>query len=711
MAPTSLPVTGALRVFVQHLTSLITPINDPQGILAQYLCSQSDIHLTLARMTRTFSDLSHVFVPAILALVTSKAKDAPKWIEQLRSVNFDHCLRIMEAGELETLSFSLVAFLEHNHFIDRCETRENIGHHIYESLNTVLAEESESTVLEDCVAGVWHLLWYPHHLNPIDLNLPNYGSFRIPRQMKIVREGQAEDMSDTALGPGGPGFSFAGPGHVVSRDSKFHEVRINCRATVPYDPSQGLQFDFQVSGLPYLFSGTGALGVAIGGSFMDPNLHDPTQRKVSEGYFMLWKSSVEDTTENWQAKIEEVKTYAAHRKAELAHYHGPSNLSPSWALATEPYYEELPSRRYPIGISANIGLASTPNDFSVTLNLAEVTGFIGYNVDDVIALAPNIYLPAAPFETELSVRFRVATYDRMLSEFDDTPSLQSMSHAHLAGDLFSVLERIVELYTTLLEEYGLVKANSATEAVRRRIADFEAVYGETFLEDLIEHINVIQPLASRLPGLQRPTSLDGTDASMALLADIKQVLAIANDHRGSAANLFERSCALERILQWELEEDSKPLPPAPSSAPTSLLQRISDLQAYRGQISKVAALHQRTLRHMLLIRPLIDNYLPQTTIERLGIDLVRSLICTYVHERERLLEEVEELEEDDLPELDLNAERTAPDMSTILSGVTSKKSKRSITSINPTILCLVGLGVAVCAVAAFALGRKGRAQS
>lgn len=311
----------------------------------QYVVNTTQLHLSLARLTAGATENVTILSMMLLTMLLGcGASDAPKWAQSLRDVGYHNLIACGLSENAEIAAAPLANLIEFHHYIDFPRTT-NIFAQADPDTN---ARYEDPEYLAKRFAGVWHVLWsYPYTWSEGTQN-PFYGTFqvdqstiRLETEQPRVGGDDSDDEDDGNVGVDQRArdplleelaedivfISMSGTGCIVTDEGKLVKSTFEARVT-GFGGSEQVELVLKEAGLEV--HGL-AFHHGFGGQVLENDIVEPTrkgdaydyseQRPVSGG-FMLWKSSADDTEQNWIEEEAELKELAAHRIQEAEKEHG-----------------------------------------------------------------------------------------------------------------------------------------------------------------------------------------------------------------------------------------------------------------------------------------------------------------------------------------------------------------------------------------------------
>lgn len=691
-------ISISMRYFALFLHMILQNSGEAEGHLVQYIVSRTNLHLHLARLTRMSGDRSLEVAYCLNAILASKAKDAQLWVAELESISYTHVLETMEYGSFERIAFSSKSIINYGHYVNRLQTVYYNGLQLDAAMQLQEMRACASGV-KSALAGIWHLLWYPHREWPGQHVQPNYASFRIlPSKVKVntgleSEEGENDELEEEAAQvPDGAISSFNGYGKMVTIDHELKDCEIigSINPPLPTDGPSPVTIELSIDGLGISLSGV-SISIGYGGGYRFADM-DPSSREALGGCFLLWKSSLEPTDEQWQAELAEVSLHHESRTKGAEHLRR-ERLSDS---AAELELRTQLDRDAVIGTNINFGVPISETQYSNLVALEDVM--------DAYALQPLTDVPhllsRGFYESMQSYNLRChlheVLYGKVLSDMQNTNPIHVTSTT--ARDLIQLMTRLEVVLTTIAVDLARPESERSVEPLKQRIADYKVVYGylgiSTFSNIATEIGNIRSIFETAMADRDNAAPLPPTLCSAA--HSLKVILYQFPSCR-NATSRQEYNTAARRLLLWEMDALSEaPLVPFPEG-PSTLAQRLSWYELNESRFSRAHRIQRKWLGYHHAVDGALDDWFPP-------LNLV--LLCQSLSSGIERYSEIAGLFEEEYYDEDWGAEdddEVAPPV--VFNAPKSRKAKKGSSLINATTISLLSLGAIAIGLGTFAVMR------
>lgn len=698
----------AMRYFAHAFNSITTSAGENQGLLIQYLVERTNLHVSLARLTRIAGDRSLEVAYCLNTILASKARDAHLWAAELESLCYLHVLETMEIGSFEKIAFSSKALIDYGHYIDRPHTVYHIGEKIEEVMKLTSMQEC-ATTFKSTISGIWHLLWYPHKEWPGTHVQPNYATFKVtPSETKVdtglaqsAEEDENADLEVEATEvPGGAVAVFQGSGKMVNLDNELEDCSISGIIGAPTENMMSAAtIELTIQGLNITLNGV-STSIGFSGSFTLNEAEANTRESVG-GCFLLWKSALDATDEHWNAELADLSLHHESRTKGAEHLRR-ERLNDS--------ADELEARALAIGrgaivgASINYGVPLSETVFTNLLLLADAYSQYPFRTG-----AP--LLTRGFYEGEFAYKLRCDLHELMYTEvYNDMKNTFPLYVAPTtARDLILLISRLESVLTTIAVDLARPESERSAEPLKQRIADYRVVYGylgiSTFASmatDLVRIRTSFETAMSGHVGDELPPTLNGP------ALELKAILYQFPTCQDSSKRL-EYNAAASRLMDWELDTQSDaPLVSFPEG-PTTLAQRLAWYEQNERRFSRVHRIQRKWLGYHHALPYELDRTFPPLNLTLLCYALSSGLEAraNHVGDGQQLVDEAEFYDVDDVDDFsdEQQEEAVVPQIVFNNNHRTRKNQKQRGSIINATTIALLGFGAVAVGLGAVAVMR------
>ena len=683
------------------------PVSAPSCV-TQWLVSNSNFHLTLARLSLTAPTvLSNFLLSSLHTILNSKAPDASKWTQDLLDAGFGHSLQTRVGAEEFEEHINMLAHLKLHHLQRASSTNSALAETM--ALTAADAPEEHETILNN-LPGVYHVTGYRIRDWEHTTVTPFFASFQVDRRSlslsvgtdglndEIDEEGPQlpEDLSeDSAV------VKMTGHGRYVDRHGEISLVELKI---VFVRDGNDLKMHATIGGKARMsLSGSPAYPMFAGGiAYWDD---DPTSEEFPPaafgGAFLLWKSALPDTESNWNnVHIRDIDALRKLRtsggfefersQARKLPKPDPANPQPSLQEALN-YVMKLKFHRQSIAT-----LIYHPTDFPAMKTIC--ANFYGEN--EPVPVDCSKALPRGPYDTDeihdIRGRLHYALLYQTPQSYLDAAYLMIPVY-DVTGDLIVLCKAMKRLFSSLKEDAELKQS----ELPQDLIAALDSM-GLRRTSDELQIL--ITDLALATQRLQRHLKQSKTSELPAKLISSLEWIAVAMQMFFNTQGIerlekpVEAALASERILKYLLEED-KPKPTTNSSGESDAVANESSplCKAIVAEYERLDSQNDLTkvIRKWSYVfgtaRPGIDVY-SENMIPSLMISLSKAILPSSDSDDESLDASAETDDDESLFESDAGSD----------SLFATKFRSYGVTT---TTLIAIGTASALFGLGAFALGR------
>ena len=572
------PIEQVLCTLTSALQSSLTP-----PYVTQWLVSNSNLHLTLARLSLTSEEsLGKKLMSSLHSLLNCEAVDALKWTQDLLDAGFQHS--VQKRAREYPCATGLLAHL-HLHHIQHASPTDRTCTSVMQLLPTNDISQLKESVLKH-LPGVYHFAgfrtrdWEPTTMAPL------FASFQVDRDRLSFSVGTDDlvedsdehdpswfdDLTDQCIV-----VKMTGNGQYVDERGKTSTAELN--VTLVREGSD-LKMHATIGGSARMTLSGFISDPLISGSisyWSDPVASDTEIYSLRGGAFLFWRSALPDTESNWNGVyLRDIEALRKLRTPDGFEYERSSLV----ASREKPDFNNLNTR--PPLERVRDSILKEKHFFHAACTLAThgstyiSTNAMAERVKENTSMLKNRsridcsnVLPRGMYETDEMHAMRIINfrYQQTHRPQQRTESVFLLRAGNGLGDLITLCTALKRLFSALREdaERPLDKRLTKDFLTATRVLGFNQSSSELpklihLLDDAVNHLNGMR---TRYGSMQLPSLEVTFAATLELLrAHVKILLEVQSAKR--VENPVETALASERILKFLLEED-KPKPSINSS--------------------------------------------------------------------------------------------------------------------------------------------------
>ena len=627
------PLSIAFRGLFYGLRMLI--LADPSGKLVQYIVSQSNLHMTLARLSNDHLDLSLIgeILCMIYGLVASAAPDTGLWIRQL-----------VNSGFLSVLRSIVCSVLPYNHDASRLLAYLSFHHLIHPN-----ALEWNRWTPEDVferhvglITGIWHFTCSDPPAWLSVSPLPFYATFQIEAHNVQLYHPQSEpghhfaDFETLHNAIGNPISDIDDPEELVvhfkgngttfkshARAKRFEKAAINGRVRIFLDGNASISL--VIDGLDYQFDAIHGDSCWLGAGTKN------SEDNVALMPFLFWRSSDDFSDANYEKEIAQMRLLEPLLRKEMDDLTTKEPTLKKFDDSDWRNLDNIQNNR----IASNILTSSTAFRASYS-HYQDVQNAIhikyGPSAFVPTALRDPSPLPRDEYELDDSYLLRTTILNSLIVQNNRAclHEIHITAHANMQKNLVPLLQALVNFYDTIipLHSNGGAHNNRKDEQI---LADFLSLYGPLSSDEIafnkLKLVEVISKLSSEAPNpdLNEFVAIDALQSIVDTLTAHVDKLALIRYRKDP----FTLSNAADRLLSIQLEEDSNHA--LYSSAQddgdnSTLLGRMQQRLCLYNNMTAAAMQYQLWSTRLRLYRPSVSPITPPCTLESLLLMIARGIL-------------------------------------------------------------------------------------
>lgn len=636
-----LPYEVALLGFLQAVKDYVS--SDKTGFGTHHLVSNSNLHLTLARLSQNLWSLMLTSALELLRnLLDSPALGAVLWIKELREIRYPRLLDVLNRHNEPHIPLGLSALIDYYHLIEPTSAVRHFSQELELRLERIENAGEDTKVAQKLVSGVWRFLWYPTASWSQAGARPYNGVFRVEEADVTVSGGHKhhehhhhhhhrQSTEDRHSTHGSMAIRFKGAGYGAER------LTVRAKYT---DKSIGLEVTRE-GGSTHNFIGT-AFNQGFCGSYDHWSPDWESQKLATNGTFLLWKSSALDTESNWNRDLEEV---AALEELRLEYMSDSAEIMRKpISRSVESFMSHCWSIRESLLISkGNLRIDSTEMQYDTlvsALNLIPESSFKALLPHSKERLIP---LPRGEYEIDDIYAMRCQLHDVHTQRHDSTISftMKFLAHPSYLHDIRILLTALKGHYVQVQNDFSLISFGTEQQvaAAKRRINDLNTLHGtewnEHSLASMLSNMNNAIVQLTELEGLNA-WSLSSPELSSQLPSVANTVFRALskyaiNTNQRIVGNPRDVAFSAERMITKILDNniDTCLTPSECANRPEAgkcSLERLEDDVRRENELSNVAKVYSMWSRRLQAASPSLDYYTRPLLLEELCCLLTISLV-------------------------------------------------------------------------------------
>ena len=729
----------SLFAFTAGLFDIFSPPENAHFI--QYLVSNTNLHLNLARLSSgVSSSTTNLVFAVLLSMLSSSATDAPLWTAQLRNAGMQYALAARRGSTCELSAFQLMPFIEYSHFIDPANTLigiDDMSNELLHQYELIEAEDEESELreaAENLLAGVWHFVSYVNTVQPEMAMKPRYGYLDVQSEdikfvsvkeaskkpgQEISEIGEDEEEYDEFAGDNEMyEIHFSGVGRFLSDAGNVATMKFEAQIKAGSADSAAIMIDVPAAGLTFIGKPfrLGYSGVCY--PWNDQSEEDQGPR--ASGPFMMWKNTSPFAEANAEVEFNAFK--ALQEEGGAVQRRWKANLE-TLPLDTPEgdLYDILIEHTYVLtSISARMASLAFSRPYRFIQTEAEK---VLEDVPDEAKYIKSIKgkcVPRGKYELNEIYEVRRAAFALLMEETVgqvNSNLTRCMASPTYFQDICTIFRTLIDFYNDILRDSKRVNSLVGEEAilVQQRLDDFEIVYGGNIKDSALTFKEMTTKLETALSHFTKLThsepTVDQVDEACGLL-----VTALSSPLQNLdvmlRTNLLQIGPAADRLVTHILGDDhtlfaetaAVVASSSDSEETSTIAQRIVSKMEEEDKASEIAKVYRKWSRRFCHIRPSIAHGFPPMTLELLAAYLSFGLNFANNDTREDTEAETE-------TETGARAKKASKSKKRSSAGdeapIVRTRKSRSVQSSGPSfaVVSAIVTGILAAGLGAFALGR------